>query len=195
MHKNRISPASADPARALKKAKGFMIFGLKSWVKALELADGNKKSAGKYRYAVTADASSGHIFLAENGTVVEGTERSRDDWAKIGQPARLASIALRAAKDELNIHERVEYTFNVITGEAFLSRRGQRVAGHPGDNRTAWAEIGHPDRDRALRAAFRCPGVGQQRPLRRRHSRSHDQARCNSASSRLSRRTLVADLS
>jgi hypothetical protein len=143
MHKNRISPAPSDPARALKKAKGFMIFGLKSWVKALELADGTKKSAGKYRYAVSADASTGVILLAQDGTIVEGTERSRDDWAKIGQPARLASIALRSAKDELDVHERVEYTFNVISGEAYLSRRGQRVAGQP-ETISAWAEIGRP---------------------------------------------------
>jgi hypothetical protein len=143
MQKNRKSPASVDPARALKKAKGFMIFGLKSWVKALELADGSKKSNGKYRYVVTPDASSGHILVAADNTVVEGTDRSREDWAKIGQPARLASIGLRAAKDELDAAERVEYTFNVITGEAYLSRRGQRVAGQP-ETIAAWAEIGHP---------------------------------------------------
>ncbi|MBS1993328.1 MAG: hypothetical protein JSS86_11275 [Cyanobacteria bacterium SZAS LIN-2] len=143
MQKIRKVPASADPARALKKAKGFMIFGLKSWVKALELADGSKRSNGKYRYVVTPDASSGHIVLADGGGVVEGTVRSREEWAKIGQPARLASIALRAAKDELDQIERVEYTFNVVTGEAFLSRRGQRLADRP-ETISAWAEIGHP---------------------------------------------------
>ena len=143
MQKIRNLSAPVDPARALKKAKGFMIFGLKSWVKALELSDGSKRSAGKYRYVVTPDASTGHIVLTESGTIVEGTDRSREDWAKIGQPARLASIALRAAKDELESIERVEYTFNVITGEAFLSRRGQRLAGRP-ESISAWAEIGHP---------------------------------------------------
>jgi len=143
MQKIRKLSTPVDPARALKKAKGFMIFGLKSWVKALELADGSKRSIGKYRYVVTPDASSGHIVLTESGTVVEGTDRSREEWAKVGQPARLASIALRAAKDELEAVERVEYTFNVITGEAFLSRRGQRVAGRP-ETISAWAEIGHP---------------------------------------------------
>jgi len=142
MQKNRKT-APVDPARALKKAKGFMIFGLKSWVKALELSDGSKRSAGKYRYVVTADASSGHIVLASDGSIVEGTSRSREEWAKIGQPARLASIALRAAKDELDVLDRVEYTFNVISGAAYLSRKGQRLAGHP-ETIAAWAEIGHP---------------------------------------------------
>jgi hypothetical protein len=143
MQKIRNLSAPVDPARALKKAKGFMIFGLKSWVKALELSDGSKRSVGKYRYVVTPDASSGHIVLTESGVVVEGTERSREEWAKVGQPARLASIGLRAAKDELDAVERVEYTFNVISGEAYLSRRGQRIAGRP-ETISAWAEIGHP---------------------------------------------------
>ncbi len=124
MQKIRKLSAPVDPAKALKKAKGFMIFGLKSWVKALELADGSKRSLGKYRYVVTPDASRGHIVVAESGIVVEGTDRTREEWAKIGQPARLASIALRNAKDELDALERVEYTFNVVTGEAYLSRRG-----------------------------------------------------------------------
>jgi hypothetical protein len=143
MQKNRKLSTPVDPARALKKAKGFMIFGLKSWVKALELSDGSKRSAGKYRYVVTPDASTGHIELTESGTIVEGTERSREEWAKVGQPARLASIGLRAAKDELEAVERVEYTFNVISGEAYLSSKGQRVAGRP-ETISAWAEIGHP---------------------------------------------------
>jgi hypothetical protein len=143
MHKIRNLSAPADPARALKKAKGFMIFGLKSWVKALELQDGSKRSVGKYRYVVTPDASRGHIVVAESGTVVEGTDRTREEWAKVGQPARLASIALRAAKDELDAVDRVEYTFNVITGEAHLSRKGQRLADRP-ETISAWAELGHP---------------------------------------------------
>jgi hypothetical protein len=124
---------SNDPAAAIKKAKGFMIFGLKSWIKALEMSEGNKKSEGKFRYEVSEDASSGRIVRTADGSEVEGTARTRDQWAAVGRPARLASIGLRARKEELEnqLKERVEYTFDVTTGDARLTRNGELVADEP----------------------------------------------------------------
>lgn len=141
---NKKTP-TIDPEKALKKAKGFMIFGLKSWIKALEIADGQKKSAGKYRYQVSEDASTGLIVLASDGSEVAGTNRSRDDWAAVGKPARLASIGLRARKDELeeSTKERHEYTFNVISGEACLTCGGQRLDAE-GVTISDWAAKGQP---------------------------------------------------
>lgn len=147
---NKLNPAAFDGDRAAKKDKGFMIFGLKSWIKALELAEGQKKSAGKYRYVVDGDATSGKIVLASDGSVVVGTERTRTEWSQIGKPARLASIALRATKDELEptAPARVEYHFNVISSEAYLTVAGERL-NSLGDvvypsTISDWARLGRP---------------------------------------------------
>lgn len=135
--------SSPDPDKAAKKAKGFMIFGLKSWIKALEMTEGTKKSQGKFRYEVAADAASGRIVLISDGSVVEGTQKTRDQWAAIGKPARLASIGLRARKEELEFafKERVEYTFDVTTGQATLTRANVLVEGEA-TTIDAWAEKG-----------------------------------------------------
>ncbi len=141
---NTRSPVDAE--KLLKKAKGSMIFGLKAWIKALEMSEaGSKKSTSKYVYEVSADAATGCIKLASDGSVVEGTLKSRDDWAAIGKPARLASIGLRSRKDDLEaeLKERIEYTFNVMTGEAFLTRAGVVMADEP-NGIAAWAAVGQP---------------------------------------------------
>jgi len=143
---------AVDPEKVLKKEKGFMVFGLKSWIKALELANGHRKSAGEFRYVVAADASTAKVVRNSDGSVVEGTDRTRQEWAAIGKPARLASIALRATKDEIeqSTGERVEYSYNVVTGEAQLSVRGARLSGSPSGDTTygatisEWAAIGQP---------------------------------------------------
>lgn len=139
-----------DAEKALKKEKGFMVFGLKSHIKALEMANGHRKSAGEYRYTVDADAGYARIVLASDGSVVAGTERTRQQWAAIGKPARLASIALRATKDELEslTSDRIEYTFNVVTGEAYLTAKGVRLSGDSdkpyGSTIAEWAKVGQP---------------------------------------------------
>ncbi len=139
-----------DAERALKKEKGFMVFGLKSHIKALEMANGHRKSAGEYRYTVDADAGYARIVLASDGSVVAGTERTRQQWAAIGKPARLASIALRATKDDLEslTNDRIEYTFNVVTGEAYLTAKGVRLSGDSdkpyGSTIAEWAKVGQP---------------------------------------------------
>lgn len=140
------SPAAVDGDRSAKKEKGFMIFGLKSWIKALEMAEGQKKSAGKYRYVVDGDATVGKIVLSADGSVVAGTERSRQEWSNVGKPARLASIALRATKDDLEqtASERIEYHFNVITGEAYLTAGGERLSGDHPATVSDWAKLGRP---------------------------------------------------
>lgn len=134
---------STTPDRQLKKEQGFMVFGLKSHIKALEMADGHKKSQGKYRYVVADDASTARIIIAADESTVPGTDRTRQEWARIGRPARLASIALKATKDELESLGRVEYTFNVTTGDAYLTVRGQRVTDRP-TTVEEWAKIGAP---------------------------------------------------
>ncbi len=144
-NKNHSRSAPVDAEKLLKKAKGSMIFGLKSWIKALEMADGSKKSEDKYCYDVAADASTGCIRLKADGSIVEGTFKSRDEWAAIGKPARLASIGLRSRKDERESEnkERVEYTFNVMTGEAHLSKGGVVITSEP-VGIAAWAAVGQP---------------------------------------------------
>jgi hypothetical protein len=132
-----------DAERQSKKEQGFMVFGLKSFIKALEMADGDKKSSAKYRYQVDADASYAWIVLAADGTEVPETRRTRQEWAKIGRPARLASIALRATKDELDSLGRVEYTFNVVTGEGYVTLDDERLADRP-QTVQEWAKIGAP---------------------------------------------------
>jgi hypothetical protein len=132
-----------NPDRQLKKEQGFMVFGLKSHIKALEMAEGHKKSQGKYRYVVADDASSARIINAADESTVPCTDRTRQEWARIGRPARLASIALKAAKDEMESQGRVEYTFDVTTGDAYLTVRGQRVLDRP-TTIEDWAKIGAP---------------------------------------------------
>ncbi len=128
--------------RALQKRKGMAIKGLKAWIKALEMNEGTEVSQHKYRYEILEDGPAARVYLSENGTTVEGTHRSLEEWAAIGKPARLALIGLRFTKDQVERDgDRVKYTMNVISGEAFLSRRGTRLEPHP-STIDGWSPIG-----------------------------------------------------
>lgn len=130
--------------RALQKRKGMAIKGLKAHIKALELNANVKVSEHTYRYEIAANGETARIYLAATGATVENTERTLADWADTGKPCRLALIGLRYTKDQLERDgDRVLYTLNVLTGEAFLSRRGEKVDGLP-TTITGWAEVGKP---------------------------------------------------
>ncbi|MCA9801612.1 MAG: hypothetical protein KC777_06475 [Cyanobacteria bacterium HKST-UBA02] len=139
---------STQKNTALKKRKGMAIKGLKAYIKALEIAEGNRQSRARYRYEISQDGESARIFTAADGVTVEGTQRSLADWASIGAPARLALIALRYTKDKLDRPgEPVFYTLNVITGEASITRQGELVSTDETGSTlpastTAWAELG-----------------------------------------------------
>lgn len=129
--------------RTLQKRKGMAIKGLKAWIKALEMNEGTEVSQHKYRYEILEDGPAARVYLSETGATVPATHRTLEEWAAIGKPARLALIGLRFTKDQVEQKDgdRVKYTMNVISGEAFLSRRGTRLDNHP----TAidgWAPIG-----------------------------------------------------
>lgn len=126
----------------LKKLKGFTIRALKCHIKALELAEGLEVSQRTYRYELAVDGTTARIIRSADGSEVEGTNRSVEDWAKIGRPARLALIGLKDKKIELRDKgARVLFRLNVITGEAFLSADGERLADYP-QTVAEWAEIG-----------------------------------------------------
>ncbi len=130
--------------RALKTRKGMAIKGLKAWIKALELNENVRVSQQKYRYEIAEDGSRARIFLSANSETVEGTDRSLEDWANIGRPARLALIGLRYTKDQLELGgDRVQYTMNVITGEAILARNGQNLSDQP-TTIDGWADLAKP---------------------------------------------------
>jgi len=134
--------ASGD--RILQKRKGMAIKGLKAWIKALELNEGVKVSDRKYRYEISLNGETARIYLANDGTTVEGSERPLADWAETGKPCRLALIGLRYTKDQLERDgDRVIYTLNLISGEAYLTRKGERIVDQP-STIDAWAEIGKP---------------------------------------------------
>ena len=130
--------------RALQKSKGKAIKGLKAYIKALELAEGNRVSQNKYRYEITEDGSSARIFTVSDNATVEGTDRPLVEWADIGGPARHALIGLRYTKEQLDrTGPRVLYTLNVITQEANITRDGTILEGdeHP-TTIDGWAAIG-----------------------------------------------------
>ncbi len=130
--------------RTLQKRKGMAIKGLKAWIKALELNEGVKVSERKYRYEISANGETARVYLAADGSTVEGTERSLADWAETGRPCRLALIGLRYTKDQLERDgERVIYTLNVVSGEAYLTCKGERITDQP-QTIQAWAEVGKP---------------------------------------------------
>ncbi len=130
--------------RALQKRKGMAIKGLKAWIKALEMNAGVKVSEHTYRYEIAADGETARVYLSSTGNTVEGTERPLQEWADVGKPCRLALIGLRYTKDQLERDgDRVLYTLNVITGEAYLSRRDQRLNDQPSTIQ-GWVEVGKP---------------------------------------------------
>jgi len=137
----------------IQKLKGFTIRALKCYIKALELGDGVRVSQRSFRYELSADGTTARIIRTADGSEVEGTNRSIEDWAKVGKPARLGLIGLKAKKRDLREQgARVMFELNVITGVAGLTRDGETItqlptAGGEGveDAPTTiegWAELG-----------------------------------------------------
>lgn len=126
----------------LKKLKGFTIRALKCHIKALELGEGVEVSQRAYRYELAADGATARIIRTQDGSEVEGTNRSIEEWAKIGRPARLALIGLKDKKIELREKGvRVLYRLNVVSGEAYLVRDNERLTDYP-QTVAEWAELG-----------------------------------------------------
>lgn len=134
-----------------RKTVGHAIHGLRPYIKALEVAQGTTTSVGEFRYEVSSDRTSARILrnptpgsdtAQSDWLVVEGTERSIEDWAQIGKKARLAFIGLKETKEKLRLQsDHVQFTLNVLTGEAFLSRGGAVLGDYPAKI-DDWAPIG-----------------------------------------------------
>lgn len=126
----------------VKKLKGFTIRALKCWIKALELGEGVEVSQRAYRYELSKDGTTARIVRTADGSEVEGTNRTVEEWANVGRPARLALIGLKDRKIELREKgTRVLFKLNVVTGEAFLHVNGVPMAEYP-QTITEWAELG-----------------------------------------------------
>lgn len=116
----------------IQKLKGFTIRALKCHIKALELGEGVRVSQRAFRYELSADGLTARIIRTADGSEVEGTKRSIEEWAKVGKPARLGLIGLKAKKRDLREQgARVMFDLNVITGEAGLTRDGERISKLP----------------------------------------------------------------
>ena len=150
------SKTTTTQDRSQRKRTGLAIEGLKAWIKALEIAEGTRVSQRKYLYEIDQENQSARIIERATGSVVDGSDRSLADWASVGGPARHALIGLRYTKDQVERDgERVWYTMNIITGEAFLSHGGEPLADHP-QTVDGWVEIAKPVEKRefdSLRAA------------------------------------------
>ncbi len=139
---------TSNPAR---KIVGHAIHGLRPYIKALELAKGDKVSIGEFRYQISEDRGCARIIRnpalgaetpLDQWLTVEGTERSINEWAQLGKQARLAFIALKATKEKLRLDDdHVQFTLNIITGDAFLSRNGEVVSDYP-STIAGWAPVG-----------------------------------------------------
>lgn len=125
-----------------KKEKGAAIRGAKAFIKALELNDGVRISVRAYRYELHTDGTMLRIIRTADRSEVDGTNKTVAEWAKIGRPARLGLIGLRDKKETLREQgDRVIYRLNVISGEAYLSRNGERLTEYP-QTIEEWAKIG-----------------------------------------------------
>ncbi len=134
-----------------RKTVGHAIHGLRPYIKALELAKGDQVSQFEFRYQISEDRGSACILRNPTpGTetplndwlIVEGSERSISEWAQIGKQARLAFIALKSTKEQLRLkNDHVQFTLNVLTDEAFLSRNGEVLSDHP-TTIAGWAPLG-----------------------------------------------------
>lgn len=124
------------------KEVGFAIHGLRAYIKALELSKGVQVSTKEYRYDIALDRTTARIVTSADSAEVEGTNRSLADWAKIGKDSRLGLIGLKSEKDEFRAKgEHVQYTLNVLTGDAYLSKNGQRLEDQP-QTIADWAKKG-----------------------------------------------------
>ncbi len=121
-----------ESANNIQKLKGFTIRALKCHIKALELGESVRVSQRKYRYELSADGLTARVIRTADGSEVEGTKRTIEEWAKVGKPARLGLIGLKAKKRDLREQgARVMFDLNVITGEAGLTRDGERISKLP----------------------------------------------------------------
>lgn len=134
-----------------RKTVGHAIHGLRPYIKALEVAKGDNVSNGEFRYQISEDRGSARIIQnpvpgaetpLSDWVTVEGTERPIADWAQIGKQARLAFIGLKATKEKLRLdNDHVQFTLNVIGGQAFLSRNGEVLNDYP-TTIADWAPVG-----------------------------------------------------
>jgi hypothetical protein len=125
-----------------QKEVGFAIHGLRAHIKALELANGVRVSKNEYRYEIAADRLTARIVVTADQSEVEGTSRPLADWSKLGKQARLGLIGLRSEKEKSHqAGDHVQYTLNVVTGEAYLSKNGVRVEDKP-QTIEEWAKLG-----------------------------------------------------
>ncbi len=135
-----------------RKTVGLAIHGLRPYIKALELSQGDSVSKGEFRYDISEDSGSARILRNPNPgsntslndwVTVDGTERSISDWAQIGKQARLAFIALKSIKEKLRLHDdQVQFSLNVLTDEAHLTRKGELLTDYP-TTIAGWAPLGH----------------------------------------------------
>ncbi|HEY9775951.1 MAG TPA: hypothetical protein V6C81_19465 [Planktothrix sp.] len=125
-----------------QKEVGFAIHGLRAYIKALELANGVRVSKNEFRYEIAQDRLSARIVVSADQTEVEGTNRQLTEWSLLGKQARLGLIGLRSEKEQaLQSGDHVQYTLNVISQEAFLSKNGTRVEEKP-QSIEEWAKVG-----------------------------------------------------
>jgi hypothetical protein len=148
--KNNSAPKKLDPAKLV----GFAIIALRAQVKALDMQNGSRKSTERFRYDIAKDRSAARIIdtqiaidetakteqweKSSSNQVVPGTEKTLEDWARPGKAIRLAKIGLIDTKITLEDEAArasdtayVRYTYNCMSGEAFLDRNGTRLTEIP----------------------------------------------------------------
>ncbi|HEY9732284.1 MAG TPA: hypothetical protein V6C89_10250 [Drouetiella sp.] len=138
-------------SNSARKTVGHAIHGLRPYIKALELARGITVSQGEYRYQISEDRGSARIICnpvsgadtpLSEWVTVESTERAISDWAQIGKQVRLAFIGLKATKEKHRLDgDHVQFTLNVLTEQAFLSRNGEVLTDYP-TTIADWAPVG-----------------------------------------------------
>ena len=144
--------------KAKSKLFGAAIIGMRVFIKALELEEGQNqlKSQGWYRYQIDESRTTAFIYDTRvDGKVEKIVEMTIEEWAEHGKEMRLALIGLKATKAELEEKEEEEHVtvlfkLNVISGEAHLSNNGIVVAGLP-TNIEDWADIGAAVEERMFR--------------------------------------------
>lgn len=119
------------------KLRGTAIIALRAFIKALEMADGEDHTE-RYRYEFMDDGTKARIFVTATGETVADHCRPLEEWAKVGKQVRLAFIGLKDAKIELDEEAKeapgtgyARYTLNVVTGGAYIERKGERLGEVP----------------------------------------------------------------
>lgn len=134
-----------------RKTVGHAIHGLRPYIKALELAQGETAPRAEFRYQIAEDRGTARIIRNPTpGTStrltdwieVEGTDRPISEWAKMGKQARLAFIGLKATKEKLRQdNDHVQFALNILTGEAQLFRSGALLTEYP-TTIEGWVPVG-----------------------------------------------------